>query len=409
MSVSVVAAHNVSTLVNVATLRRMFRTLPIAGSEVASVALVTVDAELGEVGLAAASADRVTWAGSSTMAPSQLSGLPSVMVRYVDVKAALASISRSFKTVDVAVSNGGVAIGGVNIPAVDSSTVLACRLLVDAFDWLTRPSAASAWFDAGSVAYVLAATDNTRWASDLVKNVHVYIDSSCGDYAEIVATDRFRLHRANASHSIGSTDQDRTFNIPAAAVKATMVGSAGALRVEYLPHDGASGYRGRLSYSLATGRTGVVALNVVTAVVTYVGQFPKYPDLFAVNGVPSVVRVSGSSLRQAADSVAQYVKIGKLSNRPVILDVASDAVTLSINAVDGDERALAFAPIHLPIVLSGAPMRIALNPAYLADVLAGFDGSRDSVNITLVDNTKPIIVIGADDDSTRALLMPVKL
>lgn len=411
------ADARVSAYVDVPTVRKMFRALPIDTPRVGAAVMVAI-VEPGELALVARNCDRVTFAGSTSLAPSDCegAGVASVMVSYDGLKASLAAIGRR-KCVEVSIVDDVLIVDDVTLAPLHESNVSA-QAIRGAFDWLTRPAQASAHFHAADVLHTIRAAG--EWYESVLATAHVSIsgdplampmDKRRGAFAEMACTDRYRIHTARAYMSHGSTDGDRTFNLPVSAIKATMPGkSVSPMRVEYLQPQGLSGdYRARLSCTLLD-RKGVSLATITTASVTSTREFPRYEGLFPTEAYPNGLYVSADELSDAVAAVARYVKVGKLANRPVILDVDERGVSVSVNAADGDERALAFAPIRIAGTTIGAPLRIAFNPDYLLDVLAGYVGNG-SVTIAMhVEASKPAVVrLAYGWDETRALLMPVKL
>lgn len=404
----------VSAFVDVAPLRKMFRALPVDTPHVSAAVMVAIVDDLGELALVARGCDRITFVGTTSLMPDSIdgAGVTSAMVSHGALKAALAAIGRR-KCVELSIVEGSLVVDGVTVAPLHETNISAVDIRT-AFDWLTRPFDASAYFNAADVAHTIAASGDSYYPVLATAHVNIGRDplsvpmpERLGSFAEMASTDRYRLHTARAYLSHGSTDGDRTFNVPVSAIKATMVGKGG-LRVEYLPGRLTTDYRARLT-SAAFDRKNQTVMTVVTATVTSTASFPAYRDLFPSGARPSQLVVSSDELHDAAVSVARYVKVGRLKNLPLILDVDTNGVTVTVRAADDEPTALEFAPIRINGQLMGAPLRIAFHPQYLADSLAAYVGNG-SVSITFDEATRPaVMTLAHGGEETRALLMPVKL
>lgn len=91
-------------------------------------------------------------------------------------------------------------------------------------------------------------------------------------------------------------------------------------------------------------------------------------------------------------------------NQPLVIQQQDDALTVSVSSTDGE------ASSTLDCDATGNPIRIGVNPMFLADTLAALDS--DEARIRLIAATRPILVdnpVASSDSRLRALLMPIRL
>lgn len=128
------------------------------------------------------------------------------------------------------------------------------------------------------------------------------------------------------------------------------------------------------------------------------GRFPEYNRVIP-REPPHVVRADRGLLRQALQRAAI------LSNekyRGVRLDLGENSIVIQANNPEQEE-----AVETLEVEYVGDVMEIGFNVNYLLDALAAVDG--ESVSIGVTDGNSSCLISAPGDDSTRYVVMPMRL
>lgn len=218
-----------------------------------------------------------------------------------------------------------------------------------------------------------------------------------GDKITLAATDRFRLAVRELEWTPG-TDMPAELSalIPAKALADTAKTSSGIGDVALAIGDGAG-----LFGFIADGRS--VTTRLLDA------EFPKFRQLIPAEHTTLAV-VEIAPLISAVKRMAVVAERGA----QVRLTFEGDAVTLASGGAEGSGEEV------LPAVLSGPPITIAFNPAYITDSLNSVDA--DYVEIGFTTPARPAIFrastgevpegggpYAAPSSDFVALLMPVRL
>lgn len=128
-------------------------------------------------------------------------------------------------------------------------------------------------------------------------------------------------------------------------------------------------------------------------------DYPKWRQLLPRDTTSRYVTVDTAELLAAVDKVA--VAAGRTPQ--IRLDISPDRIDVS--TAEDDNRARTDLPVVEQV---GEPATIGLNPSYLRDAVNATGGSQ--VRLVLGDTpTKPVLVTPAGDDTSRHLIMPLRL
>lgn len=198
---------------------------------------------------------------------------------------------------------------------------------------------------------------------------------------DVVASDSRRVSWAAAEVPGAS---DAVALVPAAVVADAVRLTATAAEVEI-------GISGNLASFTADGRT----LTVRQAADKYrIEQIRKTLKIEPPAG--ALVRIS-----DLLTAVKRAQILGSEKN-PTVLDWEAELVSVS----GADTGAKAAEPI--PLEYDGEPGKLAVNPAYLADALAGVNGPVARLAFTVASN-RPLVITDPDDECFRAVMVPIKL
>jgi len=201
---------------------------------------------------------------------------------------------------------------------------------------------------------------------------------------DMAATDRYRL----AVDKVPWTAAD-----PEAGSLAVLVPSSAMETFT------AKGRSGKVSIHLSQDMAGFADDARVLTVRTRSGDFPKYRHLFHAES-PLILTTSAPKL------AAIIGRVGTMSGRgePIALDYAGG--TLTVQAIrNGCPGA---ASEQLSGTTDAKEFQVSFNPAYLAQMLEGFDGEvRIKLDGDLTDGPKVAIIRPCGTDSFKALVVQV--
>jgi DNA polymerase-3 subunit beta len=193
----------------------------------------------------------------------------------------------------------------------------------------------------------------------------------------LVATDSYRL----AVRDVADVESAETRLVPYRALRelGRTIGD-GAMEVSL----------GERNASFVT-KEGRLAARVIDS------TFPNYRQLLP-DGYPNRLEVAKDSLLEAIGRAALVAE----DHIPVRLNLHEGGVELSVIRQEVGEETE-----HLEGRYEGEDMTIAFNTRYLTDGVAAVAG--DTVVLETIDGLKPGLIQGAETDSFRYLLMPVRL
>lgn len=412
-------AATVTTFRKVATLRKLFRALPKPAhkSWADTYPVIVAVSATGDVAFTGANIDRITRASTGDAASEPLPGDAVATVTYAGIASALAMLGTGGTVVTC--DGTDVMLGGVTVARhtfTDKHPGVTVDQLWPMTALLVMQAAGTASFPASGVHHTYRATSKVD-TMPLFTGVRCEWHSTGDGFAsgDIAATDRFRLHVQPAeTYPRDTISGEAAMVVPGEYFAATVAGKTGSVKVErltdignVLPH-----FAARLTYDLTDAR-GRRIMSIVTAGRVLDGNYPKFRDLIPGGERPTVLEVDARQLSEAVQAVG---KLGKATGQPraaAVLDITPEGVAVSLNFDSDTPTGVTAEPIRIAGTLTGAPLRVGVNPAFTVDALAGWDST---VAMTFgEDPTRPLVVSDATEyrvnlGSRRlALLMPVKL
>jgi DNA polymerase III subunit beta len=243
--------------------------------------------------------------------------------------------------------------------------------------------------EAVSQVAVAAGRDDTL---PMLTGVRLEIDA---DRLTLVATDRFRLALREFPWQPAVAIDPTAMLIPAKtlAEAAKTLGTSGKTVELALGGGGAAGGDGLLGLSGSGRRTTTRLLDA---------EFPKYRQL-----LPS--EHSASAVVEVASLVESVKRVSLVAERGAQVRMEFGESGLRLSAGGDDEGS---AEEELPVELSGSPVTIAFNPAYLLDGLGALRTTRAHLSFTNANRPALVKPVDQDDQVTEGyvyLLMPVRL
>ena len=209
-----------------------------------------------------------------------------------------------------------------------------------------------------------------------------------GDRLTLAATDRYRLAVRELSWRPDRPDLSATALVPARTLADTAKALMSGAEVTVALSTGAAG-EGLMGFEGSGRRTTTRLLD---------GEFPKYRSLLPAES-PITAEVETAALTESVKRVALVAP----RNTPIRLSFSGDGLVLEAGGADEAQ-----ASESLPASLSGEPLTIAFNPAYLLDGLGAIDS--DSTHFSFTSSTRPAVITGKESAADyRYLLMPVRL
>lgn len=236
---------------------------------------------------------------------------------------------------------------------------------------------------AAAVAQVSAAAGRDETLA-LLTAVLLEVD---GETLTLAATDRYRLavRELTWRPDPGVANVPPTTLIPARTLSET---------VRAL---GAAGADAELELRLGEVGSGLVAITAGPRVATtrlISGSFPNYRSLLPSEFSARVEVAIG----EFSDAVRRTALVLTRTGA-VTVEVAGDELTISGEGLDAQAQEV------IPASLSGDPVSVRFNPAYLLDGLSALDG--DTAQLAITSAIKPAVLTGKGSDF-RYLLMPVR-
>lgn len=210
----------------------------------------------------------------------------------------------------------------------------------------------------------------------------------------LAATDRYRFAVCSVDFTSTSDTTDGQAVIPAKALLDSAKMLADAEQVE-------------LALPTSQGVFGMAGPARSTTMRALEGQLPDYKKLWPTEFEATAV-VDSEELTAAVKRVALVAERGQ----PVQLHFSQGALSLTAGSSD-DAQARDRIDADFDTV-TGTPLTIAFNPAFLLDGLSAIDA--EAIKFAIVGPTKPALLTGANkngdvlgDDALDYLLMPIRL
>ncbi|MFJ8594815.1 DNA polymerase III subunit beta [Streptomyces sp. NPDC093598] len=219
-------------------------------------------------------------------------------------------------------------------------------------------------------------------AGSLAGFMGVHVEAS-GDRLVVSATDRYRIVRRTLPWQPDG-EGDGELLIPANEFAATVKQTAGgAVRIGFADTSGAVA-------SLATDKLTVTGRTIANG-------FPAIDRFF-----PDPDTAAGSALVEAAELLAAVKRAALVIEEKVPVTAAFDDGKVTVRGgVDGQRGSS-----ELDADCDVTDFEMAFNPDYLASLIAPIEGA---VRIWLFTPNKPVLIQPVDDDTYRAVCMPVRL
>lgn len=210
--------------------------------------------------------------------------------------------------------------------------------------------------------------------------VHVLAD---GDQLTVSASDRYRIVRRTLPWQ---PDNDRTGEllITAGEFAATVKQTAGhTVQLGFADSDGAVA-------SLATETLTVTSRTIA-------GKFPDIAGFF-----PKPEAAAGSALVDTAELLAAVNRAALVIEDKNPINITFDGGKATVRGGGAGQRGSSEIAVESDV----DDFTIAFNPHYLASLLAPVEGA---VRIWLFTPSKPVLIAPVDDDTYRAVCMPVRI
>lgn len=210
------------------------------------------------------------------------------------------------------------------------------------------------------------------------------------DRVTMVATDRFRLAMREFAWEPGDSMDDTSVLVPAK----TLADSAKTL--------GGAGNKVEISLASGDGLLGLSGTTRRSTTRLLDAEFPKYRQLLPDES-PITAIVEVAALTEAIK------RVSLVAERGTQVRVEFSETGLRLTAGGDDEGS---AEEELPTELSGEPLTIAFNPAYLIDGLGALKTDRAQLLFTTSNRPALIKPVGEDGEVVPGylyLLMPVRL
>lgn len=137
-------------------------------------------------------------------------------------------------------------------------------------------------------------------------------------------------------------------------------------------------------------------IEIVTKIVD--GTFPDYERVIPSRN-DKIASFESKALAAAIDMVSC---ISSEKGRAVKFSLAPGLLTLLVSNPD-----LGVATTTIPAEYDGPEIEIGFNSRYMQEIITALDSER--IMVSLEDNGAPALIANPDDDSTRCVLMPIRI
>jgi DNA polymerase-3 subunit beta len=128
-------------------------------------------------------------------------------------------------------------------------------------------------------------------------------------------------------------------------------------------------------------------------------QFPNYAAIIPAPSAPVTVKASSSEI---LESIKRLKIVASKENRSVKVSSTNGKLTITAASAFGDS---ASEPVNATI--SGKMPDFAVNVDYLADAVSAL--SSDEICLSIHDPLKPLLMTRPGDDSSKQIMMPVRV